>query len=70
MAYKPKTAEQIFLSNILIRVVECHLLRRKVREVVRNPLASAIWREKLERLDDRIDLLARTYDNNGGKNVS
>lgn len=69
MAYKPKTAEQIFLSSTLIRLVENHLLRRKVREVTRNPLASAIWKEKLDRLDNRIDLLARTYDTHGRQYV-
>lgn len=66
MAYKPKTAEQIFLSNILIRAVECHLLRRKVRQIIRLPHAhTAAWNEKLEMLDNRIDFLTRTYNKYG-----
>jgi len=69
MAFKPKTAEQILLSNVLIRIVECELLRRKVRCITNNPDAPEIWKMKLEKLDNRIDLLTSAYNNNGGGNA-
>ena len=69
MAYRPKTAEQIFLRNVLIRIVECELLRRKVRCITNNPDAPEIWKMKLEKLDNRIDLLTSAYNNNGGGNA-
>lgn len=66
MAYKPKTAEQIFLANVLIRVVENHLLRRKVRGIIQSkaePFHSMlVGGRALERLDDRIALLTRQYN--------
>ena len=69
MSYRPKTAEQIFLTNILVRVVEVHILRRKVRQILRGPCAEEFWQLKLEKLDNRINLLTSAYDNNGGRNV-
>lgn len=66
MSYKPRTAEQIFLANVLIRVVELHLLRRKVRAVIRAPTTPFHQAIKgngtLEKLNDRIALLTRQCD--------
>lgn len=71
MSFRPRTAEQIFLANVLVRVVEGHLLRRKVRQSLRlRPGYSFLWKPTLEKLDRRIDFLARQcviHSNNGVK---
>lgn len=63
--YKTKTAEMLYISNILIRVTELHLSRRTARSMLRNATSQEsrqMVKDLLDHYDLKINLLSKAFE--------